>query len=218
MNVVVTGANRGIGLAFARALAARGATVVGTARDPDGATELGRVARVEPLDVRRDASVEAFAALLADMPVDLLINNAGILLPDDLDTVGSDDLLAQVDVNAFGPLRVTRALLPNLRAARGRVVNITSRMGSIADNTSGRMYGYRASKAALNAVTRSLALDLAPIPVVALHPGFVQTEMVGGRGDVTPEEAVRRLLLLVDRLDTAMSGRFFHRDGEELPW
>ncbi|MCB9665340.1 MAG: SDR family NAD(P)-dependent oxidoreductase [Alphaproteobacteria bacterium] len=217
--VVVTGANRGIGLAFARALAARGDTVIGTAREASRAPELAEVARVASLDVRDDASVAAFAASLEGQAVDLLINNAGILLPDDLASVTADTVLAQLDTNAVGPLRVTQALRANLAAApAAKVANITSRMGSIADNGSGRFYGYRSSKAALNAITVSLARDLAPIPVVALHPGMVATDMVGGHGDVTPDEAAAKLLGLIDALDAEGSGGFLHRDGYALPW
>lgn len=217
--VVVTGANRGIGLAFAKAYAARGDRVIGAVRDPSAAGELASFAQVVRCDVQDDGSVRALGAELAGVPVDRLVNNAGILRVDSLDQFDPAVMLQQFDTNAVGPLRVAIALRSNLRAApAARVVNVTSRMGSIDDNTSGRMYGYRASKAALNMVTRSLAIDLAPIVVVAVHPGMVRTEMIGGHGDIDPDDAVARLLPLVEGLDPAKTGTFWHRDGYELPW
>lgn len=219
--VLITGANRGMGLEWARAFHRRGWRVLGTARDAQAALELQAVAdMVLPCDVSDDASVFSLGRALQDDVVDLLINNAGVLLVDGLHDVSTDTLSIQFNINAIGPLRVVQAILPSLRRSETpRIVNITSRMGSIADNTSGAMYGYRASKAALNMITRSLALDLGPeIPVLALHPGFVQTEMTRGRGDVDAVQAVTRMLTLVDALGPEMSGRFYHRDGHELPW
>ncbi len=217
---VITGANRGIGLAFAKALLARGDTVIGTAREPAEAGELANSgAEVEELDVTDDASVTNFAERLQGRSVDLLINNAGILRRDRLDSFDPATLQREFDVNALGPLRVTNALLPSLRlSAKPRIVALTSRMGSIADNNSGGFYGYRASKAALNAVIKSLSIDLDPWPAVVIHPGYVRTRMTGNQGDLTAEEAVERMLLVIDKLDSSMSGKFFHRDGHELPW
>lgn len=218
-NVLVTGANRGIGLAFAQAYAKRGDVVIGTAREPVRAIELAKVARVEALDVANDLSAQGLARRLEGMPIDLLINNAGIMEPDTLASASIESMRRQFEVNALGPLRLTRALLSCLRAAKApRVVNVTSRMGSIGDNGSGGFYGYRASKAALNIITVSLARDLAPIPVLAIHPGMVRTEMVGGHGEVSAPEAVAKMLPLIDRLDSSASGKFLHRDGFELPW
>jgi len=215
----ITGANRGIGLEFARQLHAQGYTVIGTARQPDLADELQDVANVEACDVADDASVAAMAERLGDQPIDLLINNAGILEYDRLEKTTPDSLLRQFQVNAVGPFRVTKALAGNLKAApSAKIAMVTSRMGSIADNTSGGAYGYRASKAALNIIAVSFAQDLAPIPVAILHPGMVQTGMTGGRGDVTAQEAASKLLGLIDKLDASNSGTFWHRDGHELPW
>jgi NAD(P)-dependent dehydrogenase (short-subunit alcohol dehydrogenase family) len=150
--------------------------------------------------------------------LDLLVNNAGILEGDRLPNVGHESLLRQMEVNAFGPLLLTQALLPNL-ASKAKVVVITSRMGSIGDNQSGGYYGYRMSKAAVNAAFVSLAKDLASkgIPVGILHPGMVATAMTGGQGIATTE-SVRGLLARIDELDMAKSGRFFHQNGDELPW
>jgi NAD(P)-dependent dehydrogenase (short-subunit alcohol dehydrogenase family) len=218
--VLVTGANRGIGLAFAKALRKRGDNVVATARDPAAATELAETGcRVEECDVTDDASVQALAERLAGVPIDLLVHNAGIMRRDRLDSVDMAAVTRQIDVNALGALRVTIALLTNLREAENpKVVAMTSRMGSIEDNNSGGFYGYRMSKGALNAIVKSLSIDLAPWPVASIHPGYVRTRMTGNQGDLSPEEAVDRMLVVIDKLDRTMSGKFYHRDGYELPW
>jgi NAD(P)-dependent dehydrogenase (short-subunit alcohol dehydrogenase family) len=220
--VLVTGANRGIGLAFVRAFQKRGDDVIATVRDPATADELTESgARIEELDVADDASVSLFQERLANTPIDLLINNAGIMRRDRIDTIDTASILRQFDINALGALRVTLAMHHNLKLAQqaARVVMMTSRMGSISDNTSGGYYGYRTSKAALNVIAKSLSIDLAPISVVALHPGYVRTRMTGNQGDLTAEDAVDQMLTnVIDRADRSLSGRFFHRDGHELPW
>jgi NAD(P)-dependent dehydrogenase (short-subunit alcohol dehydrogenase family) len=218
--VVITGANRGIGLAFAKAYHERGATVIGTTREPQSADELTDLGvRVEEVDVTDDASVAQLGERLAGITVDRLINNAGVLRRDRLDQLDSAAILRQFDVNALGALRVSQVLVANLRASSNPgIVAMTSRMGSIADNTSGAFYGYRMSKAALNAAMKGLCIDLAPIPVMVIHPGYVRTRLTGELGDLTPEEAVARMLPLIDHISPANSGRFYHRDGHELPW
>lgn len=213
---LVTGANRGIGLELARQLSAAGYTVIGTARQPDQADDLQDVAEVEACDVASDASVAAMAERLGDRPIDLLVNNAGLLEYDRLESATVDSMRRQFEVNALGPFRVTAALRGNL-TADAKVAMVTSRMGSIADNTSGGAYGYRSSKAALNMIAMSFAKDL-PQPVAILHPGMVQTAMTGGHGDVTAEEAARKLLRVIDGLTAENSGTFWHREGHELPW
>lgn len=216
--ILVTGANRGIGLEITRQLTARGDEVIAACRTPsDGLKAVG--CRVEGgIDVADDGA-DVLAERIADVQLDGLFNNAGILRPDGLGAIDLVGVREQFEVNAIGPLRMTVALLPRLKEG-AKVAIVTSRMGSLADNTSGGMYGYRMSKAAVNMVGRSLAHDLRPrgIAVGLLHPGFVQTEMTGGSGNVTPEESARGLIERFDALSMESSGTFFHANGEALPW
>jgi NAD(P)-dependent dehydrogenase (short-subunit alcohol dehydrogenase family) len=219
---LITGGNRGIGLALAQQFAARGDDVIGVCRSPSAA--LARTgARVEPgVDVTDGAALHALAQRLRDVRIDILVLNAGILANETLgriDDAGFDSIRRQFEVNALGPLRVVEALQAQL-ADGAKVAILTSRMGSVADNGSGGYYGYRASKAAVNAIGKSLALDLAPrgIAVFLLHPGFVATDMVGGKGDVTPAQAASQLVERIDALDLAQSGTFWHANGTSLPW
>ncbi|HEX2163202.1 MAG TPA: SDR family oxidoreductase [Thermoanaerobaculia bacterium] len=215
--VLVTGANRGLGLGFARAYAARGDRVLGTARRPGEAEALAAVAaRVLPLDVTDGASVAALSEAVGDERLDLVVHNAGILVEDRLDDVDPADVLAQLDANAVGPLRVTLAVR-GLLARGGKLAVISSVMGSIAENDQGGYYGYRSSKAALNAIVKCLAIDLAPLPVVAVHPGYVRTRM-SPAGDVEPDEAAAALVALIDGAGRRETGRFFDRHGREIPW
>jgi NAD(P)-dependent dehydrogenase (short-subunit alcohol dehydrogenase family) len=220
---VVTGANRGIGLAFARALAKRGENVVGTARKPGKADELRATgARVEQLDVADDRSVAEFARSLGGDAVDVLIHNAAIgeagPAVGDLDP---DDILLTLNVNSVGPVRVTGALLGNLRAGRTRkIVALTSGLGSLEQNTDGGWVAYRLSKAALNMYVRSLASELARerFTCVAICPGWVKTAM-GGRGaPLAPDESVAAMLKTIDGLTPSDSGRFVDRHGRDHPW
>jgi len=220
---VLTGANRGIGLELARQLAAAGERVIATTRDPRAAPELCALdVRVEALDVADARSVARFRETLAGALVDLLINNAGIGVGErDLEGLDVESLARYFQVNSMGALRVTQALLPNLRAGtRKHVAQITSRMGSIADNTSGGAYAYRASKAALNMLTKSLALDLAGegFVCVVLHPGWVRTRMGGDGAPTTVEESARDLLATLQSLAPEDNGRFLGPGREEIPW
>ncbi|WP_119396399.1 SDR family oxidoreductase [Salinibius halmophilus] len=216
---VITGANRGIGLALAKQLSAKGYEVIGICRE--SSTELeGLAARViTGIDVTDQACIERAATELKGKQIDLLINNAGLLDDNVLGSIELDSIRAMMEINAYAPLKVTEALLPNL-ASGSKVALITSRMGSIADNTSGGRYGYRASKAALNAFGKSLAVDLAPqgISVVILHPGYVATRMVGYRGMIEPDDSARGLVERIEGLSLQNSGSFWHSNGEELPW
>jgi NAD(P)-dependent dehydrogenase (short-subunit alcohol dehydrogenase family) len=219
---LITGANRGIGLALTRELLARGEQVVAVCRH--SRAELQKTgARIETgVDVTDDAALAALAKRLGNVRIDQLWLNAGILARESLgqiDADGFDSLRRQFEVNALGPLRVAQALLANLGEG-SKVGILTSRMGSIEDNDSGAYYGYRASKAAVNAIGKSLAVDLKPrgIAVFLLHPGYVATDMVGGTGDITPEQAAKRLIAVLDAKGIQQTGTFWHSNGSALPW
>jgi len=220
---VITACNRGLGLEFARQLSRRDGRVIATARDPESATELKRLdVEVAQLDVADAASVERFGASMAAEAIDVLINNAGVGVGSkpfgELDFAEMERFFA---VNTVGTLRVIRALLPALQAGNDRkIVNLTSRMGSIEDNTGGAAYSYRASKAALNIVTRSLAIDLKSDGFVCavLHPGWVLTDMGGAGAPVEPEDSVSGMLRVIDGLSAETSGEFFDFTGATVPW
>jgi len=217
--VLVTGCNRGIGLALVQQLSARGDTVIAACRTASPALAGLGVRVEEGVDVTDDASVAALAARLEGASIDLLINNAGLLKMSALGALDFESMRQQFEVNALGPLRVTAALRPNLSAG-STVAIVTSRMGSIADNSSGGGYGYRMSKAAVNMAGRSLSIDLASdgISVVLLHPGYVRTAMTNFNGLVTTEESAAGLLARIDEQTQEHSGRFVHMSGEPLPW
>jgi len=224
MRWVVTGTNRGIGLELVRQLLARGDEVVAGVRRLDRAAPVqalgeraeGRL-RVLACDVADDASVRAFAAEIGDAPVDVLVNSAGVMGEmESLERMDLGEVIRTFDVDALGPIRVTRALLPNLqRAKQPRVVSITSGMGSISDNTSGGAYGYRMAKAALNMANRSMSVDLRErgIVCVVINPGWVQTDMGGAGAPMPVEESVRRMLAIFDGLGLADTGRFLDVKG-----
>lgn len=216
---VITGANRGIGLAMCTQLAARGETIVAICRtSSEDLNQLG-VQVIDGVDVSDAQSIATLPDRLDHQPIDVLINNAGRLRRDSLSQPDDEEVMSQFVVNAVGPLRLTRALLP-LMSSGSKVAHITSRMGSIADNTSGGMYGYRMSKAALNAAAKSMTVDLAPkgIAIAILHPGFVRTGMTGGNGLVDPPESAAGLIARIDELTKETSGTFWHMNGDVLPW
>jgi NAD(P)-dependent dehydrogenase (short-subunit alcohol dehydrogenase family) len=218
---LITGANRGIGLELARQLVAAGHSVVATARKPSGLeSKLKGNSLIYPLDVGSPESIGELAGRL-DGPIDVLINNAGVIGDGDtgFETASPEKIMESFTVNALGAFRVTQALLKHLeRGTKPKVVNITSQMGSIADNKSGGYYGYRMSKAALNMFTKSLAVDFPKWTVLCLHPGWVQTDMGGREAPVSPEDSARGLIKVIEKAGTSESGRFFNFRGEELPW
>jgi NAD(P)-dependent dehydrogenase (short-subunit alcohol dehydrogenase family) len=217
--VLVTGANRGIGLELCRQLKARGDSVIAACRKSSAELD-GLGVRVEAgIEVTSDASVAELKKRLGDTKIDLLVNNAGIGEFTDPAKIDFERMRLEFEVNAVGPVRVTTALLPLLHKG-SKVAIITSRMGSMQDNTSGGYYSYRMSKAAVNAAGVSLAHDLKDkgIAVVLLHPGMVGTDMTGGQG-IKPADAVTGLLARIDALSVSNTGRFLHaKSGEELPW
>ena len=174
---------------------------------------------IEGVDVTKASDLLRLKETLADKKVDILINNAGLLHKDVLGELDAGTIRAQFEVNALAPLRVTEALLDNLSKG-SKIALITSRMGSIADNGSGSRYGYRMSKAALNAAGKSLSIDLKDkgIAVAILHPGFVQTDMVNHAGDIPAETAAERLMQRIDELSMESTGEFYHSNGDPLPW
>lgn len=229
--ILITGANRGIGLAMAQHAAARGWSVIGTTRDPDSASKLNAITgpagkvRVEQLDTTCDDSAKALAKTLKDLPIDIVINNAGIFLHE-CDTIEHFDQGAFVKcfmTNTVGPMLVTRALLPNLKASKRKVlVQISSNLGSINDASMGQMgfLGYRTSKAALNMANVTIANELRPVGIscVAIHPGWVQTDMGGADGQLKPDESAAAILDTIEKLTLKDSGRFVDYNGKPLVW
>ena len=221
--VLVTGANRGIGLEYARQFSAKGYTVIGTARAPERAEELAAVAdQVEQLDVADPASVAALAERLDGVAIDILINNAGIFDRRDetIDKVDFDVMTQTFAVNTMGPLRVTQALMPNLRAGdRKVVIGMSSGLGSIETST-GRWYSYRSSKSALNSINKGLSQELADEGFIftVLHPGWVQTDMGGSSATYTPQESVAGLVKVIEGLGPENNGGFYDFQGQPIPW
>ena len=222
--VFITGANRGIGLALAQNFSAAGFKVIGTARQPEQATELKETgARVEQLDVTDQASIDAMAQSLGDTPIDILINNAGIKGSGsgDMASLDVEDMEWVLKVNTLGPVRVMKALFPNVQSSeRKMVVNISSTMGSIERNTWGCCAGYRASKTALNSINKTFAVDYGKqgVSFVVIHPGYVKTDMNEGQGNITPNQSAVGLMNVITGLDASDNGKFYDWQGKELPW
>jgi NAD(P)-dependent dehydrogenase (short-subunit alcohol dehydrogenase family) len=221
--IFITGAGRGIGLALAQTYAAAGWRVLAGVRDPEGATALKAVTgEIYPLDVADAASVAALGEALEGVAIDVLINNAGVLGPRpqsslDVDLDAFMDVLA---VNTVGPLRVTRALLPNLRLAKAaKIAVISSRMGAMSGQGTTSV-AYRTSKAGVNKIVQVLAADLKPegIAVASLHPGWVRTDMGGSGADIEVSESVAGIKAVVDGLSVATTGRFWNYDGTPMAW
>lgn len=221
--LLVTGAGRGIGLEFARQYAADGWSVVATCRDEEAAAQLralpGEVA-VEFLDMRDHEAIVAVGGRLGNAPLDLFIANAGITRRDGVSAEDAAGWLEVLDVNCVAPTFLAYTLAPRVVAAKGRMVAITSQMGSIADNGSGGWNAYRASKAALNAAWRSLAVEMAPAPIsiAMLHPGWVKTDMGGGGATLTVKDSVSGMRQVIDELTRKDKGVFLNQRGETLPW
>jgi len=222
--VFITGANRGIGLALARNFTDAGFNVIGTARKPEQATALKETgARVGQLDVTDQASVDAVAQRMAETPIDILINNAGIKGGDSKDMASLDveNMEWVLNVNTLGPVRVMKALFPNVQSSeRKMVVNISSTMGSIERNTWGCCAGYRASKSALNSINKTFAMDFGKqgVTFVVMHPGYVQTDMNEGQGNITPNQSGAGLMNVITGLDASDNGKFYDWQGNDLPW
>jgi NAD(P)-dependent dehydrogenase (short-subunit alcohol dehydrogenase family) len=217
---LVTGANRGIGLEYCRQLQVRGEQVIAVCRSPSPDLDALGVRIEAGIDLASEAAIAELVARLEGQPLDGLILNAGILQSMGLEDLDAEGIRRQFEVNALAPLLLVRALLEQL--PRGaKVALMTSRMGSIDDNSSGGSYGYRMSKVALNIAGKSLAIDLKPcgIAVAILHPGLVRTRMINFNPQgISPEESVRGLLARIDALTLETSGTFWHANGQVLPW
>lgn len=223
---LITGANRGIGLEFVRQLAGRGEgeTVIGTAREPRKAAELAKVARrVIELDVADDASIGSLGDRIGEDAIDVLINNAGVGSEGtkSLAAMDVEEMRRVFMVNAIAPVMVARAALPRLRAGKRKlIVNISSQLGSITNNNGGSSYGYRGSKAAVNMLTVCMSNELKGegFTCVAMHPGWVRTDMGGKNATLSVEESVGMMLKTIEQLRTEDTGRFLNYDGTGLPW
>lgn len=229
-SALITGASRGLGLEFARQYLADGWQVYAACRGPASASELRRLAgvnddklRILAMDVTDPPSIHEAAIELDGQAIDLLLNNAGIIGPRG-QTIGNIDYEAWAEVlavNTMGPMRVSEAFVEHVaRSDRKLIVTLTSGMGSIADNSSGGSILYRSSKAAVNMVMRSLAIDLAPrgITCVVVNPGWVRTDMGGLNANLQPAKSVRALRRVIATLGPKQSGKFFNHTGREYPW
>lgn len=229
--VLITGANRGIGLEFARQYAADGWQVVACCRQPQQAEALNRLAdqyqdrfSIHRLDVRELTEIDQLSHKLQDLPIDILINNAGVYphaQNGEFGRISYDDWMEAFRVNTFAPLKMVEALVEQIACSQLKIVaTITSKMGSIADNQRGGSYIYRSSKAAVNMVVKSLAVDLQPRGIIAvlLHPGWVQTDM-GGRGAlISTKQSVTGMKSILDRVTHSDTGKFIAYDGQHIPW
>ena len=224
--VLITGANRGLGLGLTKHAAARGYHVIGTARNPDKADELNAAAsRVEQLDTSDPSSIDALAKALGNTPIDILINNAGIFPHecDDINDFDTDTFQRVMQVNTLGPILTTRALRDNIASSDRKLnISITSNLGSITDATKGAMgfLGYRTSKAALNMANATIAHQLKDkgITSVVIHPGWVQTDMGGPQAPLEPEDATRHILDTIESLTPEHNGHFVDYRGKEMKW
>jgi NAD(P)-dependent dehydrogenase (short-subunit alcohol dehydrogenase family) len=215
---LVTGCNRGIGLQLVTQLQARGDNVIGLCRTSTPELNALGIRVIDGINVSDSPSVQALKAAIGDEPLDILINNAGILLRDKFGEIDYDTMLQQYEVNTLGPLRVTEALADNLREG-SKVAIVTSRVGSIDDNGSGGNWGYRASKTAVNMIGINLMHELKPrgIAVALLHPGLVATDMTGQHG-ISAADSARGLIERLNELNLDNTGGFWHAEGYTLPW
>lgn len=218
-SVVITGANRGIGFEMCKLYSQQGYQVYALCRQSSPQLNELNVTVIEDVDVATEHGLNNLSQALINKTIDILICNAGILRDESLGNINTETIRQQFEVNALAPLRVVDCLFAQLSPG-GKVAMITSRMGSIADNSSGGRYGYRMSKAALNAAAMSLSHDLSPLNVAVgiFHPGYVQTDMVNNRGDISAHEAAIRLVKLIAQLSMNDSGTFKHSNGQLLPW
>jgi NAD(P)-dependent dehydrogenase (short-subunit alcohol dehydrogenase family) len=225
--VLITGANRGLGLEFTRQYAADGWDVLACCREPKSASGLQSIAnthsnvQIFALDVANFAQIDALALQLKDQAIDVLINNAGVYPPSSFGSVNYNAWAEGFKVNSMAPLKMAEAFVQHVtRSHLKKIATLTSKMGSIDDNTSGESYSYRASKTAVNMVMKSLSIDLKPygISVVTLHPGWVQTDMGGSNGLINAHTSVTGLRNVIEHLNLSSTGKFIAYDGKEIAW
>jgi NAD(P)-dependent dehydrogenase (short-subunit alcohol dehydrogenase family) len=217
---LVTGANRGIGLEYCRQLIQRGDHVIAVCRSSCDELDQLNLSVYSNVELTSDSAMANLAQNLQNSTIDVLILNAGIVERNSIDNLDFDSIRRQFEINAIAPLKLTKALLPNLKQG-SKVIIMTSRMGSIDDNTSGGSYGYRMSKVALSMAGKSLSIDLKPkgIALAILHPGLVQTRMTNfNPSGITPKQSVQGLLARIDQLNLQNTGTFWHSNGDILPW
>ena len=219
-NFLITGSNRGIGLELSKQLHERGDYVIATCRNASEELKNFGVNIIENVDISSGHSITKLKSKLRDIRLDCLIHNAGIAEYNSFQDLDPESIKKQFDINALSPLCMTRSLIKLLNK-NSKIAFITSRMGSIDDNTSGSSYGYRMSKVALSMAAKSLSIDLIKkeIFVGILHPGLVSTRMTGFTNNgISPKESAKGLLERIDSLDESNSGKFFHANGDTLPW
>ncbi len=217
--ILITGASRGIGFEFSKQFKERGDEVIAVVRKPSQQLQDLGVKIIRDIDVANKDDVARLAKELGDTKIDYLINNAGIFTNETLDNMNFENIAKQIEVNTIAPLRVSHALLNNLNKG-SKLAIVSSRMGSVEDNTSGGYYGYRISKSGANSLGKSLAVDLEArgIAVAVLHPGFVRTDMTGGAGEINADQAAKGMIKILTNLNVSNSGRFWHTNGSSLPW
>lgn len=218
-NILITGASSGIGLELTKQLTKAGHQVFAVCRKSQHDLEQTGAKVISGIDLTNPSSFLKVKTALGENSLDILWNNAGLLEKESLQNLNIETIEAQWKINALAPLQLTHALLSHLKNG-SKIVITSTRMGSIADNTSGAYYGYRMSKAAVNMMGKSLAMDLKPqgITVLLLHPGYVQTKMTGFQGDLTAEQSASRMIELVLKKGINETGTFWHSNGEQLPW
>lgn len=227
MNILITGAGRGIGFALVKQYLAQGHSVIATYRSEQALQTLKALPQQKQLstfqlEVSSSNAINNLAAQLKGQAIDLLINNAGIYggSEQSLTNLNTEHWKVTLAINTIAPIELTLALLDNLRASKqAKVINISSKMASLARNQP-NFYAYRSSKAALNKAVQCLALDLKAeeIAVFPVHPGWVQTDMGGSEADISVDECIAKLIPTIDRLNLEQSGEFFAYDGEQIPW
>jgi NAD(P)-dependent dehydrogenase (short-subunit alcohol dehydrogenase family) len=217
--IVIPGSASGIGLELTRQLHERGEKVYAVCRKSTPELKAIGAQVIDGIELTDDHLEHLLKKWFKDVQIDWLLNNAGIFELETLEKMSLGQVRRQFEVNTIAPLRVTEALLPQLK--NGAKIGITtSRMGSVADNTSGGYYGYRMSKAAVNMLGKTLAVDLKPrdISVALMHPGYVKTKMTQQQGEITPDVSAQGLIKIMDNLSLETSGGFWHTNGEKLPW